>query len=87
MSSLLIVLVSGFSDEAVHAATWSAVTGEEKLTKLISGGATAQIEINPDVTVTGKYFADCTAKIEAWGETFDRTCEWRLMAEDCLLAQ
>jgi hypothetical protein len=79
VSSLLIVLVSGFSVEAVHAATWSAVTGEEKLTKLVSG-ATAQIEIKPDVTVTGKYFADGTAKIEAWGETFDRT--WRVKGDD-----
>jgi len=79
ISLLLAVAACVFSFEAVHAATWSPVTGEEKLTKLVSG-ATAQIEINPDVTVTGKYFADGTAKIEAWGETFDRT--WRVKGDD-----
>ena len=79
VSSLLIVLVSVFSVEAAHAANWSPVTGDEKLTKLVSG-ATAQIEINPDVTVTGKYFADGTAKIEAWGETYDRT--WQVKGDD-----
>jgi hypothetical protein len=79
ISSLLAVAAGVFSVEAVHAATWSPVTGEEKLTKLVSG-ATAKIEINPDVTATGKYFADGTAKIEAWGETYDRT--WRVKGDD-----
>jgi hypothetical protein len=45
VSSLLVVLVSGFSVEAVHAATWSAVTGEEKLTKLVSGANVLNVYI------------------------------------------
>src|SRR5210317_737284 len=79
IASLLVVAACVFSVEAVHAANWSAVTGEEKLTNLVSG-ATAKIEINPDVSATGKYFADGTAKIEAWGETYDRT--WRVKGDD-----
>lgn len=78
-SSLPVVIAGAFSVATVHADTWLAVTGEEKLTRLVSG-ATAQIEVQPDVTVTGKYFADGTAKIEAWGEIFERT--WQVKGDD-----
>jgi len=79
VSSLLAVAICAFSVATVHAETWAPVTGEEELTNLVSG-ATARIEVQPDITVTGKYFADGTAKIEAWGETFDRT--WRVKGDD-----
>jgi len=48
------------------------------LRELVSG-ATATIEIDEDISVSGSYFEDGTAKIEAWGETFDRTWEVRAM--------
>jgi len=64
---------------AAYADTWVEVTGSDTLRELVSG-ATATIEIDEDNRVIGKYFEDGTAKIEAWGETFDRT--WEVQGED-----
>ncbi|MDX1560107.1 MAG: hypothetical protein R3193_14455 [Marinobacter sp.] len=63
----------------LQAEDWSAVTGREALTDLISG-ATAEIEVEPGRTAIGRYAADGSARIEAWGEVFERT--WRVEGED-----
>jgi hypothetical protein len=65
--------------ETVQAENWTPVTGSETLTKLVSG-ATAQIELQQGGVAVGKYFADGTAEIEAFGETIERT--WQINGED-----
>ena len=40
----------------------------------------AEIELKPGVTASGEYYADGTARIEAWGETFLRT--WQVSGDD-----
>ena len=65
--------------ETVQAENWTPVTGSETLTKLVSG-ATAQIELQQGGVAVGKYFADGTAEIEAFGETIERT--WQISGED-----
>jgi len=62
-----------------YAANWAELSGEETLREFVSG-ARAEIELRPGVTATGEYYADGTAKIEAWGETFPRT--WELSGDD-----
>lgn len=64
---------------ALHAEDWTAITGRQALTDLVSG-ATAEIEVQPGRTVTGYYSPDGTARIEAWGEVFRRT--WQVEGED-----
>jgi hypothetical protein len=63
----------------VYAANWVGLSGEETLREFVSG-ARAEIELVPGVTATGEYYADGTAKIDAWGETFPRT--WELRGDD-----
>ncbi|MCX2983433.1 hypothetical protein EYC98_21445 [Halieaceae bacterium IMCC14734] len=75
LSSLASLMAAGM----VQAEDWTAVAGQENLTALISG-ATAEIEVKEGVLVIGKYLADGTAKISAWGETFDRT--WAVKGDD-----
>lgn len=72
---LILAMFSSLISFQVFAENWSAVTGNDTLTELVSG-AEAKIEVSPDVVVTGNYFPDGTAKIDAWGETFDRS--WRV---------
>lgn len=63
----------------LRAEDWVAVTGRQALTDLVSG-ATAEIQVEPGRTAIGRYAADGTARIEAWGEVFERT--WRVEGED-----
>ena len=63
----------------VNADNWQPITGAEALQQLVSG-ATAEIELQPGVTAVGKYYADGTAEIEAWNETFRRT--WEVKGDD-----
>jgi len=79
LGTVLLLFIGGLLVPAAHADTWEQVTGSETLQQLVSG-ATATIEIDEDKRVVGKYFEDGTAKIEAWGETFDRT--WQVQGED-----
>jgi len=62
-----------------YADNWQALTGEDTLRNFVSG-ATAEIEVKPGVTAVGKYYADGTAEIEAWNETFRRT--WSVEGDD-----
>jgi len=64
---------------SVYAANWASLSGEETLREFISG-TRAEIDLRPGVTATGEYYADGTADIEAWGETFPRT--WKLFGDD-----
>lgn len=68
-----------FTVTTVCAENWQPVVGAEVLRELISD-ATAEIDINEDVTATSEYYADGTAKVEAWGEVFER--RWEIAGED-----
>ncbi len=72
---LLAFLTAG----PVYADNWVSLSGAETLRGLISG-TTVEIELKPGVTANGEYFANGTAKIEAWGETFLRT--WQVSSDD-----
>ena len=78
-AAITITIFGGLLVSNAYADTWVEVTGSDRLRELVSG-ATATIEIDSDTSVTGRYFADGTAKIEAWGETFDRT--WQVQGDD-----
>jgi hypothetical protein len=62
-----------------YADNWQALEGADTLRSFVSG-ATAEIEVKPGVTAIGKYYADGTAEIEAWNETFRRT--WSVEGDD-----
>ncbi len=72
---LLAVLTPG----PVYAGNWVSLSGAETLRELVSG-TNAEIELKPGITANGEYYADGTAKIEAWGETFLRT--WQVRGDD-----
>jgi len=78
-AAVALIIFGGLLVPAAYADTWVELTGSDRLRELVSG-ATATIEIDEDKRVVGKYFEDGTAKIEAWGETFDRT--WEVEGED-----
>jgi len=59
----------------VHADNWQPLTGSANLEALVSG-ATAEIQLTPEVTAVGTYKPDGSAEIRAWNETFRRT--WRI---------
>jgi len=69
---LLVGIAGVIATLHAHAENWSAVTGRQTLTELVSG-ATATIGVKPGITATGTYFADGSATAHAWGEEFDRT--------------
>ena len=50
-----------------YAANWVSLAGEDTLRELVTG-ARVEIELRPGVTATGEYYADGTAKIDAWGK-------------------
>jgi hypothetical protein len=75
----LLVLLAVWTTQPAYADNWESLTGAETLREFVSD-ATATIELRDGVTATGHYFADGTAKIEAWGETFDRT--WKVVGDD-----
>jgi hypothetical protein len=77
--SLLLVVLATWVPQPVYADNWQAFTGAEALHEFVSD-ASAEIELRPGVTALGSYYADGTAKIVAWGETFDRT--WEVVGED-----
>ena len=62
-----------------YAANWAGLSGAETLRELVSG-ARAEIQLKPGVIAIGEYYADGTAKIEAWGDTFART--WEVRGDD-----
>lgn len=62
-----------------YAANWVDLSGAETLREFVSG-ARAEIYLKSGVTASGEYFADGTAKIDAWGETFPRT--WEVRGDD-----
>jgi hypothetical protein len=74
-----LLFIGGLLVPVAYADTWVEVTGSDTLRELVSG-ATATIEVDEDIRAVGKYFEDGTAKIEAWGETFDRT--WEVQGDD-----
>ncbi len=63
----------------VYADNWVSLSGAETLRELVSG-TTVELELKAGVTANGEYYADGTAKIEAWGETFLRT--WQVSGDD-----
>ncbi len=58
---------------------WVPLTGEETLREFVSN-ARAEIELKAGVVAIGEYFADGTATIEAWGDTYERT--WEVRGDD-----
>ena len=73
------LLIAFMASPLAYADNWQALTGEDTLRNFVSG-ATAEIEVKPGVTAVGKYYADGTAEIEAWNETFRRT--WSVEGDD-----
>ncbi len=74
-----LFLVTVWVAQPVYADNWKSYAGAQTLREFVSD-ATAEIDLRPGVTAVGDYFADGTAKIEAWGETFERT--WEIVGED-----
>ena len=63
----------------VSAEEWAPFEGAEQLRDLVAG-ATAEIELKPGHVAVGRYHADGTATITAWGETYERT--WEVVGDD-----
>ena len=76
---LPVFLLAVSMAKPVCADNWVNISGAETLRELVSG-TTVEIELKPGVTANGEYYADGTAKIEAWGETFLRT--WQVSGDD-----
>lgn len=74
-----VLLIACTVSTLSYAANWQPLTGASVLQDFVSG-ATAEIELVPGVTAVGKYYADGTAEIEAWNETFERT--WMVKGND-----
>ncbi len=62
-----------------YADDWAKLSGAETLQEFVSG-ARAEIQLKPGVIAIGEYYADGTAKIEVWGETFPGT--WEVRGDD-----
>ena len=73
------LLITFVLSPLAYADNWQPLTGADALQSLVSG-ATSEIELSPGETVVGRYYADGTAEIEAWGETFNRT--WVVKGDD-----
>ena len=74
-----LILLAVVTPRPAYGDNWESLTGAETLRELITG-TMAEIELMPDVTALGRYDADGTATIEAWGETFLRT--WEVRGDD-----
>ncbi len=74
---LLLLAVS--TAKPAYADNWVSLSGADTLRELVTG-TNAEIELKPGVTASGEYYADGTARIEAWGETFLRT--WQVIGDD-----
>ncbi len=79
LASLLGCLLACWAVGLAYADDWAKLSGAETLQKFVSG-ARAEIQLKPGVIAIGEYYADGTAKIEAWGETFSRT--WEVRGDD-----
>lgn len=75
----LVALIYCLFCVPAYADNWEPFSGAETLHEFISG-ATAEIELRPNVTAVGHYNADGTARIEVWDEVFDRT--WEVVGDD-----
>ncbi len=76
---LPLVLLAVSMAKPAYADNWVGLSGADTLRELVTG-TNVEIELMPDVTASGEYSADGTAKIEAWGETFLRT--WQVSGDD-----
>ncbi len=76
---LALVLLAMSTAKPAYADNWVSLSGADTLRELVTG-TNAEIELKPDVTASGEYYADGTARIEAWGETFLRT--WQVSGDD-----
>ena len=74
-----MVLLTVSTAKPAYADNWEGISGAATLRELVTD-MTAEIELKPGVTATGEYYADGTARIEAWGETFLRT--WQVSGDD-----
>ena len=73
------VLLAVSMAKPAYADNWVSLSGADTLRELVTG-TNAEIELKPGVTASGEYYADGTARIEAWGETFLRT--WQVIGDD-----
>ena len=76
---LPLALLAVLTAIPAYADNWVSLSGADTLRELVSG-TNAEIELKPGVTASGEYYADGTARIEAWGETFLRT--WQVSGDD-----
>ena len=74
-----ILLMAFVAAGQAYAEKWVEFSGAEILREFVSG-ATAEIELKPGVTATGKYDEDGTARIKAWDKIFKRT--WEVRGDD-----
>ena len=75
----MAVLFAWTTAKPAYADNWVKLSGVETLHELVSG-AKVEFELKEGVIATGEYFADGTARIEAWNETFSRT--WEVRGDD-----
>ena len=74
-----LLAISAAITQPLCADNWVAFGGAETLREFVSD-ARAEIQLRPGVTAIGDYYADGTAKIIAWDETFERT--WDVVGDD-----
>jgi len=75
---LPLVLLAVSTANPAYADNWVSLSGADTLRELVTGTNT-EIELKPGVTASGEYYADGTARVEAWGETFLRT--WQVSGD------
>jgi hypothetical protein len=73
------ILATIAASPLAYADNWQPLEGADTLRNFVSG-ATAEIEVKSGVIAVGKYYADGTAEIEAWNETFRRN--WSVEGDD-----
>ena len=76
---LPLVLLAVSMAKPAYADNWVSLSGADTLRELVTG-TNVEIELIPGVTASGEYYADGTATIEAWDETFLRT--WQVSGDD-----
>ena len=82
LGCLLACLATG----TAYAEDWAKLSGAATLKEFVSG-ARAEIQLKPGVIAIGEYYADGTANIEAWGETFPGTWEVRRDDQVCYTSE
>ncbi len=78
-SCFALVLLAVSTAKPAYADNWRGISGAVTLRELVTD-MTVEIELKPGVTATGEYYANGTARIEAWGETFLRN--WHVSGDD-----